>query len=211
MNLSHERTPANGRPSTEKGTFFGGAFRAGLMTLGLILVAVIGVQASGNSVGTMPSMAAPTADQGGLNDSRSIYLEGPRGMMQDVLLSANGYGTIQVVPCGNGRIRFELRGEEVLAVFNPEVILMSDIEIGLVNSDVAMSVTAVMSGGMMTPVSPLSPAEDTPLPVKAWILSGILLNDSPVIHTVIYSNPVKRIRHKVSMTNGLLQIHQIQD
>ncbi len=211
MNLSHERIPANGRTTTKKGTFFGSVVRSGLMTLGLVLVAVIGVQASGNSVGTMPSMAAPIADAGGLNDTRSIYIEGPRGTMQDVLLSANGYGTIQVVPSTNGRVRYELRGDEVLAVFNPEVVLMSDIEIGLVNSDVAMSVTAVMSGGMMTPVTPLAPAEDTPLPVKAWLMSGTLLNESPVIHTVIYSNPVKRVRHRVSMTNGLLQIHQIQD
>lgn len=216
MKLSLERTQASREALPRKGTFFGvpqfgGAARTALLTLAVILITVIGVQASGNSVGTMPSMAAPSIEQGGLNDNRSIYIEGPRSIVGDVLLSANGYGLIQVVPSPSGRSRIELRGEEVFAVLNPEVILMHDIEVGLVNSDVATSLTALESNGMMTPVSTLAPAEDTPLPVKSWILSGGLFNDSPVIHTLIMDNPQKRMRHEISLVNGLIQIYQTQD
>jgi hypothetical protein len=216
MNLSQAQNQASREALPRKGTFFGapmfgGAARTALLTLGVTLLTVIGVQASGNSVGTMPAMSAPTAEPSALNDNRSIYIEGPRSAVQDVLLSANGLGLIQVIPSTSGRSRIELCGDDVLAVLNPEVLLMNDIEVGLVNSDVAPSLTAVFAGGMMTPATSLAPAEDTPLPLNEWILTGSLYSDSPVIHTLIMDNPLRRMRHKVSLVNGLLQIQQTQD
>jgi hypothetical protein len=208
----HGRTRARTRRA--KGTFAGWRARSGALAL-LVLTALTGAflaahgAASGNSVGTMPSLAAPPPAAATANGGRALYLEGPRSLVELAVLQASGSGTIEVVPVSGNRWRVEFHGPDLSVTLDPEVIALPSFVVGLTNSDFAVALTATVVEGMSSSVTSIDVSEDTPVPVGPWLMTGALAQDPATVHTIVLDDPVQRVKHTRTLTNGLLEITQV--